>query len=325
MVHTKGTYLASLRGFLDHCRRHGWLERLPAQAMLYHDDFPSRGEDLPRFISEFVMGQLESEANLARLPDATTRHLAIVLMETGLRSGDACCLPYSCIFEDSSGWPCLRFHNSKVATDQLIPLSAKAAAAVRAQQEEVGQRFPAGSPWLFPAVRSNPDGTRPYPYGTLGPRLSRWQVDIGLKDEGGRPVHVSPHQFRHTVGTRLINAGVPQHVVQKLLGHASPQMTARYARIHDSTVRKEFDRYHQNRVNILGEVLGFDPDAPTADAEWVKHTSPGCRRACPTATAAARRSRTALIPTPVSRARTSRPRSSSCRCTDSRRRTTASS
>ncbi|MFN2490281.1 MAG: tyrosine-type recombinase/integrase [Actinomycetota bacterium] len=271
VTHTKGTYLASLRGFLDSCRRHGWLERLPAGAMLYHDDFPGRGEDLPRFISEFVMSQLESEANLARLPDTTTRHLAIVLMETGLRAGDACCLPYSCIVADSSGWPCLHFHNSKVATDQLIPLSAKAAVAVRAQQEEVARRFPNGSPWLFPAVRSNPDGAKPYPYGTLLPRLARWQSDIGLKDESGRPVHVSPHQFRHTVGTRLINAGVPQHVVQKLLGHASPQMTARYARIHDSTVRQEFDRYHQSRVNILGEVLGYDPDAPTANAEWVKH------------------------------------------------------
>lgn len=271
VIHTKGTYLASLRCFLDHCRRHGWLERLPAQAMLYHDDFPGRGEDLPRFISESVMSQLESEANLARLPDATTRHLVIVLMETGLRAGDACSLPFSCVLEDSSGWPCLRFHNSKVSTDQLIPLSAKAATAVRSQQEEAGRRFPQGSPWLFPALRSNPDGARPYPYGTLGPRLTRWQITIGLKDESGRPVHVSPHQFRHTVGTRLINGGVPQHVVQKLLGHASPQMTERYARIHDSTVREEFDRYHQSRVNILGEALGYDPDAPTANAEWVKH------------------------------------------------------
>jgi integrase len=30
---------------------------------------------------------------------------------------------------------------------------------------------------------------------------------------------VTGHQFRHTLGTRLINSGVPQHVVQKLLGH----------------------------------------------------------------------------------------------------------
>ena len=39
--------------------------------------------------------------------------------------------------------------------------------------------------------------------------------------ETGQPVNVTAHQFRHTLGTRLINDGVPQHVVQKLLGHAS--------------------------------------------------------------------------------------------------------
>jgi len=82
---------------------------------------------------------------------------------------------------------------------------------------------------------------------------------------------VTAHQFRHTLGTRLINSGVPQHVVQKLLGHASPQMTARYAIIHDSTVRAAFDDYQQHRVDIRGEAVNFDPNGPTADAEWGKH------------------------------------------------------
>ncbi len=68
-----------------------------------------------------------------------------------------------------------------------------------------------------------------------------------------------------------MNQGVPQHVIQRLLGHASPEMTAVYARLHDATVRKEFERYCQSRVDIEGRLLGFDPEALTADAEWVKH------------------------------------------------------
>ena len=79
------------------------------------------------------------------------------------------------------------------------------------------------------------------------------------------------HQFRHTLGTRLINSGVPQHVVQRLLGHARPHMTGHYAKIHDATIREAFDRYQSQRVNISGERTGYDPDAPTASAEWVKH------------------------------------------------------
>jgi hypothetical protein len=47
-------------------------------------------DQLPRFIPEFVMNQLESEANLARLRNPTVRRLVVLLMETGLRGGHAC-------------------------------------------------------------------------------------------------------------------------------------------------------------------------------------------------------------------------------------------
>jgi hypothetical protein len=80
----------------------------------------------------------------------------------------------------------------------------------------------------------------------------------------------------HVFGTVRIsrctgfNSGVPQHVVQKLLGHASPNMTGHYAKVHDTTIREAFDRYQSQRVNIDGRRVGYDPDAPTASAEWVK-------------------------------------------------------
>jgi hypothetical protein len=69
--------------------------------------------------------------------------------------------------------------------------------------------------------------------------------------------------------------------VQKLLGHASPNMTGHYARVHDSTIREAFDRYQQQRVNTAGDLLGYDPDAPTATAEWVKHNLSRVRDSLP--------------------------------------------
>ncbi|MHB1548003.1 MAG: tyrosine-type recombinase/integrase [Acidimicrobiales bacterium] len=268
---TRLGYLVSLRIFLDHCRRHSFLADLPAEARLYPEDMPGHGEYLPRFIPEFVMAQLESDANLDHLPDATTRHLVITLIETGLRSSDACNLPVDAVIDDSVGWPCLRFYNSKVRTEQLVPLSPKAAAALRAQGEIVRRDWPAGTRFLFPRERANPDGIVPFSYATLHRRLRAWQADIDVRDDAGHPFRATAHQFRHTLGTRMINLGVPEHVIQRLLGHASAEMTARYARLHDTTLRAAFDDYCQARVNIAGEVLGFEPDAPTADAEWVKH------------------------------------------------------
>jgi integrase len=270
LANTRLGYLTSLRGFLESARRRGLLTALPAGATLYHDDLPTRPKGLPRFVPEDQMAQLESEEALAQLPDATTRHLVMVLIETGLRAGDACRLRLDCLVSDSAGWPCLRFFNTKVAAEQLIPLSAKAAAAIVAQRDDVTHGSPI-SPWLFPAPLANPDGARPFEYSTLRGRLLRWQELIGLHDDVGRLVRVNAHRWRHTAGTRLINHGVPQHVVQRLLGHASPLMTAVYAHLHDATVREAFEAYCERRVDIDGERLTYDPVAPTAEAEWVKH------------------------------------------------------
>jgi integrase len=265
------TSLVVVRGFLEACRRHRWLPALPTETVIYLDEIPRRPRPLPRFVDEFVMAQLEEPDNLARLPDETTRHLVIVIIETGLRAFDACALPFNPVIDDSVGWPCLRYFNHKMAAEQMIPLSAVAAQAIRDQQTHLRARFDVPPSGLFPADNANPDGIRSISYGTLRDRLSRWERDIGLHDEFGQPVVVTAHQFRHTLGTRMINQGVPQHIVQKMLGHASPQMTARYATIHDTTVRAAFDDYQRRRVDIHGQRLHFDPGAPAADAEWVKH------------------------------------------------------
>ena len=268
---TRALSLSMIRVFFDACHRHGWLPGLAAGATIYVEELPFHHDEIARFIPEFVMTQLESDEAISRIPLTTTRNLVIVLIETGLRGGDACNLPFNPVLTDSSGWPCLRFEAAKVRSQQLIPLSAKAAAAIGAQQDYVREHWPAGSPWLFPGIAGNDDGSRPYSHSTFTRQLAHWQRDIGLRDQAGQPVTVTGHQFRHTLGTRLINSGVPQHVVQKLLGHASPHMTGHYAKIHDATIREAFDRYQSQRIDISGQRTGYDPDAPTASAEWARH------------------------------------------------------
>lgn len=267
---TRALSLSMLRVFFDACHRHGWLPGLAPNATIYVEELPFHHDEIARFVPEFVMAQLEADASLAKLPHRTTRNLVIVLIETGLRGGDACNLAFGSVFQDSTGWPCLRFEATKVRTEQLVPLSAKAAAAIADQQAYVREHWPQGSPWLFPGLAGNDDGSKPYSHSHFTRQLVAWEKAIDLRDQAGQAVRVTGHQFRHTLGTRLINSGVPQHVVQKLLGHASPNMTGHYAKVHDATVREAFDRYQSQRVDIAGERVGYDPDSPTASAEWVK-------------------------------------------------------
>jgi integrase len=201
---TRALSLSVLRVFCDACHRHGWLPRLAHSAVIYAEELPFHHDQVARFIPEFVMAQLESPAALDRLPFITTRNLVMVLIETGLRGGDACGLAFSPTLEDSAGWPCLRFEAVKVRAEQLIPLSPKAAAAIRAQQEHVRLQWPAGSPWLFPGITGNDDGAKAYSHRTFAQQLARWQRVIDLRDQAGQPVTVTGHQFRHTLG------GVPR-------------------------------------------------------------------------------------------------------------------
>jgi integrase/recombinase XerD len=54
----------------------------------------------------------------------------------------------------------------------------------------------------------------------------------------------------------MINNGVPQHIIQRYLGHESPEMRSVYAHIFDNTLKLEIAKYHDSRVvNVAGEVV----------------------------------------------------------------------
>jgi integrase len=61
----------------------------------------------------------------------------------------------------------------------------------------------------------------------------------GGKDRRARP-DATAHSFRHTFVTNAIEAGVPPHVVQQIVGHASGTMTERYTHLSDEAVLTAF-------------------------------------------------------------------------------------
>ena len=114
----------------------------------------------------------------------------------------------------------------------------------------------------------NPDGRKPLSTHSYRGQLRDWLDRCDVRDEHGRPVHLTPHQWRHTFGTRLINRDVPQEVVRVLLDHSSGEMTAHYARLHDTTVRRHWE--NARKVNAKGETVTIDPGGPLAEANWAK-------------------------------------------------------
>jgi hypothetical protein len=115
----------------------------------------------------------------------------------------------------------------------------------------------------------NPGGRNPLPCGTLRRQIKIWLSDGEVRDARGQRVNVTPHQFRHTLATRMINNNVPMSVIGRLLDHSSTAMTEVYARLSDETLKREWESYNQ-RVNIKGEVIPIDPAGLLSEAAWMK-------------------------------------------------------
>jgi len=70
-----------------------------------------------------------------------------------------------------------------------------------------------------------------------------------LTDTAGRPLHVTLHQLRHTFGTSLVNAGMNLPALMALLGHVTPEIPLRYAKLASPTIR---DAYNTAMTKVKG-------------------------------------------------------------------------
>jgi hypothetical protein len=234
---------------------------------------------IPRALAARIMAQVEQPANLEREKNPAYRLITLILIRCGLRISDACKVPADCVVTDADGAPYLRYYNRKMKREALVPIDEELEALIARQQERNRERNPGGTPVLFPRPTANIDGTRPTGSNAYRSALYRWLEDCDIRDEHGQPVRLKPHQWRHTLGTVLINRDVPQHVVQKILDHDSAQMTAHYARLSDKTVREHWER--ARKVNAEGTPVEIRADGPLGDAAWAKQRLSRATQALP--------------------------------------------
>jgi integrase/recombinase XerD len=119
---------------------------------------------------------------------------------------------------------------------RLVPLGKPAALAIEAYLEE-RQKLRPQSAELFL--------TR---FGKRFSRVGLWKVVRSLVKRAGIVKRVTPHTFRHSFATHLIEGGADLRVVQEMLGHADITTTEIYTRIDRDFLVAEHKRHHPREL-----------------------------------------------------------------------------
>jgi integrase/recombinase XerD len=201
--------ISSIKGFYEWLQRRGLLRENP-MALL---DLPKRRKTLPKVLSVGEVSRLLSHASLS-LQDKLIIEL---LYACGLRVSELTGLTVGAI-DIPGGYIRVRGKGDK---ERLIPLGDVSVLIVKRYLVDTGLR-PA-DPLLVELDGANPLLRQPLN------RREVWQRVRNLRDILGRDV--SPHTFRHSFATHLLENGADLRVVQELLGHSDISTTQIYTQV----------------------------------------------------------------------------------------------
>jgi integrase/recombinase XerD len=125
----------------------------------------------------------------------------------------------------------------KGSKERIVPLGSFAAKAIENYMVRVRPDLAAKSAKTTSALFLNSRGSRIS-------RQSAWQMVLDAAEAAGVTEHVSPHVFRHSYATHLLDGGADIRVVQELLGHASVTTTQIYTLITIDKVRESYSMAH---------------------------------------------------------------------------------
>ena len=195
-------------------------------------DAPRLGRKLPDTLDLHEIDKLLEAIDHSKPEGPRNRAIIEVLYSSGLRVSELTNLKLSNLFLETGFLRVVGKGNK----ERLVPIGSEAIKYLNIYLHEVraGQKIKKGEEDIVFLNRN-------------GSRLSRVMIFTIIKDltaRAGLKKKVSPHTFRHSFATHLIEGGADLRAVQEMLGHESITTTEIYTHLDKSYLKQIIEEYH---------------------------------------------------------------------------------
>lgn len=207
--------LSSFNSFFDYLVSEGERKDNPSSAV----DSPKLGKYLP-----VVLSVEEVRAILKAAPNERDRAILEVLYGCGLRVSEVCSLKISEVYLKDMFVKVM----GKGSKERLVPMAPSTASAI-IDYLSVRPESDAGCEDVLFLNR----------FGRALSRVAVFKMVKSVALVAGVDKNLSPHTFRHSFATHLIENGADLRVVQEMLGHESILTTEIYTHVDSATWQRE--------------------------------------------------------------------------------------
>lgn len=218
--------LSAFRSFFDWLVMEGDRKDNPCDPI----DTPKIGQYLPEVLSVEEVGAIMDSVDLSKWTGVRDRAILEVLYGCGLRVSEAVGLKISQVYLDD-GFVRVVGKGNK---ERIVPMGEMAVGAVRKYLEI----RPEPESQQFDDIMFLNRFGRPLSRVSMFNMVKKQAMAAGVSKE------ISPHTFRHSFATHLIENGADLRVVQEMLGHESILTTEIYTHIDSSTWQRSILEHH---------------------------------------------------------------------------------
>ncbi len=227
---TTARKIASLRTFYRFLYRERIVEANPAMGV----HAPKRGKTLPEFLTEAEIEQVMNNVKIDTPAGYRNRAILELLYATGMRISELSNLNFDNLNLEENEIKVF----GKGAKERIVLVSERAKKFLETYIKTVRGLIAKGCEL---SVNS------PVFINKTGYRLQPQSVRIAINDVMNNielPKHVTPHVFRHSFATKMLEKGADLRVVQELLGHSSISNTQIYTHVSAERLKHSYELAH---------------------------------------------------------------------------------